>query len=194
MRFNAQNIVLNLLQVQEKLGLSYSSSEDLNRIIDTRLHGRAPRFKRAKVEMAGESFDLYFRDILECVRALYGNPEFARYLVFQPEKVYSEATGERLYHDMYTGKWWWTTQVRSAFFILDKCNKFTNIVEAARGRQAWCYYHSLDHLLRQSTGHHLWQQICVPCLPYHRKSPEGDSAQAVPPRPDAPCVPAYHTP
>ena len=62
--------------------------------------------------MAGESFDLYFRDILECVRALYGNPEFARYLVFEPEKVYSQGNHKRLYHDMYTGTWWWATQVR----------------------------------------------------------------------------------
>ena len=83
--------------MKQKLGLSYGSTEELNRIIDTRLHGRTPRFKRAKVEMAGESFDLYFRDILECVRALYGNPEFARYLVFEPEKVYSQGNHERLY-------------------------------------------------------------------------------------------------
>ncbi|GJF00687.1 hypothetical protein PsYK624_169850 [Phanerochaete sordida] len=106
----AMTELLRIPLVKEKLGLSYSNANELNRIIDTRLHGRAPRFKRAKVEMAGESFDLYFRDILECVRALYGNPDFARYLVFQPEKVYSEANNERLYHDMYTGTWWWATQ------------------------------------------------------------------------------------
>ena len=146
MRFNAQNIVLNLLQVQEKLGLSYSSSEDLNRIIDTRLHGRAPRFKRAKVEMAGESFDLYFRDILECVRALYGNPEFARYLVFQPEKVYSEATGERLYHDMYTGKWWWSVQVSgyTPSVLITYMNKILLIERSPseRSKKCYCYpYH-----------------------------------------------------
>ena len=50
--------------------------------------------------------------MLECVRALYGDPEFARYLVFTPEQHFAdEACTDRLYHDMYTGKWWWAMQV-----------------------------------------------------------------------------------
>ena len=65
--------------------------------------------------MAGESFDFYFRDVLECVRALYGDPEFARYLVFTPEQHFSdEACQDRLYHDMYTGRWWWAMQASFA--------------------------------------------------------------------------------
>ena len=66
-----------------------------------------PKFKRAVVTIQQESFDIYFRDVIECVRALYGNPKFAQYLVFTPERHYSDADHTvRLYHDMHTAKWW----------------------------------------------------------------------------------------
>lgn len=62
--------------------------------------------------VGGEAFDVYFRDILECIRALYGDPEFAPYLKFCPERHYAdEDQTVRLFHDMHTGKWWWDTQV-----------------------------------------------------------------------------------
>lgn len=63
--------------------------------------------------MGGEAFDVYFRDIIECIRGLYGDPNFAQYLVFAPERHYAdEDKTVRLFHDMHTGKWWWETQVR----------------------------------------------------------------------------------
>ncbi len=71
--------------------------------------------------MAGEAFDMYFRDIIECIRALFSDPEFAPYLVFAPERHYAdENKTERLYHDMNTGKWWWSTQVRGGLCLTPK--------------------------------------------------------------------------
>ncbi|KAH7903989.1 hypothetical protein BJ138DRAFT_1107200 [Hygrophoropsis aurantiaca] len=97
----------------EKLGLSYKDSRQLNQIIDKKLPTRRPQFQREEIEIAGESYDVYFRDILECVKALYGDPEFARYLVFTPERHYSDANRTmRMYHDLHTGKWWWDTQTK----------------------------------------------------------------------------------
>ncbi|KAJ3848502.1 hypothetical protein EV368DRAFT_86547 [Lentinula lateritia] len=66
---------------------------------------------RSKVVIAGEAFDLYKRDILECICALYGSPEHVQYLYVAPERHYSDADKTcRLYHDLYTSKWWWATQ------------------------------------------------------------------------------------
>ena len=71
-----------------------------------------PRFQRHEVVVAGEVYDVFFRDVIECIRALYGEPEFARHLVFLPERHYEDADHTvRLHHDMYTGKWWWGIQV-----------------------------------------------------------------------------------
>jgi hypothetical protein len=98
--------------VVEKLGLSFKNSSQLNKIIDKKLPGR-PAFKRHEIMVGSEVCEVYFRDIIACIRALFGDSDFAPYLVFSPEKHYtSDSRAVRLYHDMHTGKWWWSTQVR----------------------------------------------------------------------------------
>lgn len=53
---------------------------------------------------------MYFRDILECIKSLYGDAEFAEYLKFVPEKHFENSEcKEQLYHNMHTGGWWWST-------------------------------------------------------------------------------------
>ncbi|KAJ7483092.1 hypothetical protein B0H11DRAFT_2417306 [Mycena galericulata] len=102
--------LLMISGVTERLGLSYKNSRELNNIIDTNLPGR-PKFKRKEIIVGGEAYDVYFRDILECVKALFGDPEFAVHLKVAPEHHYAdEDQTVRLYHDMHTGKWWWATQ------------------------------------------------------------------------------------
>jgi hypothetical protein len=96
--------------VQQGLGLSYKSSNELNKVIDD-LPTRPP-FTRKQIVIGGDTFDVYFRDALECIRALFSDPEFAPVLVFLPERHYSDAQKtERLFHEMHTGSWWWDTQV-----------------------------------------------------------------------------------
>ncbi|KAJ3859414.1 hypothetical protein EV359DRAFT_75619 [Lentinula novae-zelandiae] len=97
--------------VCEALGLSYKSSTELNSIIDTELPAQRPTFVYDEVVIAGEAFDIYKRPIMECIQALYSSPDHARYLCVAPECHYSDANKtNRLYHDMQTGKWWWSTQ------------------------------------------------------------------------------------
>lgn len=101
-----------LLKVPEALNLSYKNSDELNKIIDTSLPRRPP-FKHHEVIVAGESFELYARDIVECLKALWADPDFLPFLVFEPERHYADDDRTvRLFHDMHTGKWWWATQVR----------------------------------------------------------------------------------
>jgi hypothetical protein len=83
----------------------------LNKIIDTKLPGR-PQFKRREIVQSGEAVELLSRDIIECVRALWGDPEFSEDLILEPERLYAdEDMTIRIFHDMNTGKWWWDTQV-----------------------------------------------------------------------------------
>ena len=82
----------------------------MNKIID-QLPNLRPQFKRGTVTAQGQTFELYFRNVLQYIRALYGHAEFAQYLVFAPERHYSDADHTmRIYHEMHTAKWWWETQ------------------------------------------------------------------------------------
>lgn len=62
--------------------------------------------------MAGEVFDVYHRDILECIQALIGDPDFVDKLKLAPERHYLDGNQlNQVYSDVYTGKWWWKVQV-----------------------------------------------------------------------------------
>lgn len=99
------------MQVSDKLGLSYSNPQQLNKLVDL-LPSERPKFACEEIHVGGEAFEVYLRDVLECIRALYGDPAFARHLVFLPERHYADPDCTmRLYHDMHTGKWWWAAQV-----------------------------------------------------------------------------------
>ncbi|KAM6493555.1 hypothetical protein JOM56_011689 [Amanita muscaria] len=96
--------------VQENLRISFKNARELNMIIDTHLPGRPP-FERQEILVGNEVCEIYFRDILACIRALFGDPDFAPYLLISPERHYTDETKqERMYHDMHTGKWWWSMQ------------------------------------------------------------------------------------
>ena len=99
-------------QVAERLALSFKNSRELNNIIDKKLPSTRPRFHRHEIVVAGEAFEVFYRDILECIEALFGDPEFAPLLLLVPERHYTDADHTvRVYFDMNTGKWWWATQV-----------------------------------------------------------------------------------
>ena len=49
---------------------------------------------------------------MECIKALYSNAEFARHMVFRPERHYTgQDKSQRVYHELHTGDWWWEVQV-----------------------------------------------------------------------------------
>ena len=90
----------------------FKNSRELNELIDKHLPGRPP-FRRKEILVGDEVCELYFRDIIQCIRALFCDPDLAPYLIMAPERHYTDEDKEEMvYHDMYTGKWWWFTQVR----------------------------------------------------------------------------------
>ncbi|KAH9009002.1 hypothetical protein EDB83DRAFT_2509016 [Lactarius deliciosus] len=101
--------LLQIPEVTDRLGVSYSSAKELDRIIDT-LPGRPP-FECEDFTIGGERLSFYFRNVLQCIRTLFGDPEFAHELAFAPERHYSDP--ERtycVYSEMHTGDWWWAVQ------------------------------------------------------------------------------------
>ncbi|KAF8269868.1 hypothetical protein EI94DRAFT_1828626 [Lactarius quietus] len=113
MRGPSSSAVVDLLvipEVVDKLGLSYRTPKELNYIIDQELPGRPP-FKCHDMVVAGCTLQLYSRDILQCIRTLFGDPEYVRDMAFAPKCHYTDSQQTcRVYSEMYTGDWWWAVQ------------------------------------------------------------------------------------
>lgn len=124
-------------QVHEALGLSFKNTVELNTIIDTKLPAR-PQFTRREVVIGGEAFEMYSRDILECIRALWATPDFASSLAVEPERHYVDQDRTiRVIHEMHTGRWWWSTQVCDDMLVCSLNTKlsFRKLLNTQRRRR-----------------------------------------------------------
>ncbi|KAJ3556475.1 hypothetical protein NP233_g11966 [Leucocoprinus birnbaumii] len=109
---NSTNDLLDIDQFREMLGLSFKNMGELNEIIDKKLP-KQPQFHRREVVVDGESIIFHSRDVVECIKTLWRNPEYADDLIVEPERQFAdEEEQERIYHDMHTGDWWWRMQTK----------------------------------------------------------------------------------
>ena len=104
--------VTNLpFKVVDKLRLLYHTANQLNAIINNDLSG-CPPFKCQKFKIGDKTLEFYYRDVVECIRLLYGDPQFVQDLILAPEQHYTSPECTCcIYNKMYTGDWWWTVQV-----------------------------------------------------------------------------------
>ncbi|KAH9010197.1 hypothetical protein EDB83DRAFT_2508909 [Lactarius deliciosus] len=101
--------LLQIPEVTNRLGVSYSSAKELDRIINT-LPSRPP-FECEDFTIGGERLSFYFRNVLQCIRTLFGDPEFVHELAFAPECHYSDPKRTcHIYSEMHTRDWWWAVQ------------------------------------------------------------------------------------
>ncbi|KAG6810014.1 hypothetical protein H0H92_013700 [Tricholoma furcatifolium] len=62
-------------------------------------------------ELMTENLELWFRDPVEVVRELIGNPAFKEMMAYVPEQVFQdEACRERVFDEMWMANWWWNLQ------------------------------------------------------------------------------------
>jgi hypothetical protein len=113
-----------VIKIIDKLGLSFSSTKELNDIIDKMLPGRPP-FECHNFDLGGETLEFYFRDVLSCIRSIFGDPGFAQDLIVAPERHYADhERTEHVYGEMHTGDWWWAVQVHKLILSLNNSNDF----------------------------------------------------------------------
>lgn len=59
-----------------------------------------------------EELELWYRDPVEVVRELLGNPIFRDVTCYAPEQIHRDGDlQERVVNEMWTGDWWWDMQV-----------------------------------------------------------------------------------
>ncbi|KAG2747731.1 hypothetical protein P692DRAFT_20737370 [Suillus brevipes Sb2] len=106
--------LLSIPGVVENLGLSFHNSRAMHQIVDTipsrsLWHTTYLSFP----DDPEERHMVQYRDPLEAIRTLLGNPAHAETIVYKPCKVFSDESKEnRIYSEMWTGKWWHALQVR----------------------------------------------------------------------------------
>lgn len=68
-----------------------------------------------------EDVELWYRDPVEVVRELMGNPMFRDVMKYAPEQVFrDEERDEQVVNEMWTASWWWELQV-SRFVSATMC-------------------------------------------------------------------------
>ncbi|KAL0062888.1 hypothetical protein AAF712_010209 [Marasmius tenuissimus] len=142
--------LLKIPGVLDHLQLSFKNSRQLNKI-------NAP---------ADETFAVRYRDPLEAIKALWGDPSLAEHLVYKLSKMFADPEKlRRAYSEMWTGKWWWAMQSqlkqREAMIapIILATNK-TQLTQFSGSRSAYPVYLTLGniprHIRRRSS-----QQACI---------------------------------
>lgn len=59
-----------------------------------------------------EVVEIYYRNPVELVRELLGNPDFKDEIHYKPFRMYTDASGtERIFGEMFTAEWWWEVAV-----------------------------------------------------------------------------------
>ncbi|KZT36497.1 hypothetical protein SISSUDRAFT_989170, partial [Sistotremastrum suecicum HHB10207 ss-3] len=139
------------LPIVQGLNLSFDSARTLLKTVDALPSG--PEWQTFDVQVKGdklgekstplvESYELYYRNILECVQDILGDPTLKEHMQFSPTKIWSDTTKtNRFYSEMWTGNWWWETQTRlpnsstivPIIFATDK----TNLSLFAGDKVAW---------------------------------------------------------
>lgn len=65
------------------------------------------------MEGVRDEIEVIYRKPLEVLQDIYGSPTFCEKMAFAPERHWEdEDRKKRVYNELHTGKWWWTTQVR----------------------------------------------------------------------------------
>ncbi|KAJ8507713.1 hypothetical protein ONZ45_g9944 [Pleurotus djamor] len=103
--------LLKIPDLQNKLGLQYSTTRDLHKLVDS-LPCRAGSWETAELtfEDSSDVHFIWYRDPLEALRSLWQDPTLAEDFTYQPCKVYNDK--HRVYNEMWTGDWWHNVQAK----------------------------------------------------------------------------------
>ncbi len=115
-------------QIKNRLDTSFNSKDQLLQKVNhlpqgvewkcTGLNVKGDLKGQDGVEMS-ELLELWHRDPVECVRELIGNPAFRDSMQFAPERLYEDELGKQeVWNEMWTGQWWWETQVSPSNAIM----------------------------------------------------------------------------
>ena len=119
--------IISIIQIKERLGLSFNNIKGLHKILDTKIPSRASwKHKHfAFSDHPDQQHLIQYRDPIEAIKSLLGNSAHADQMVFKPKHIYSSKNSprNRIYSEMWTGRWWHAIQVRFFELFMINANK-----------------------------------------------------------------------
>ncbi|KAF8510439.1 hypothetical protein JB92DRAFT_2831560 [Gautieria morchelliformis] len=131
MSFNHMDKLLKLPIMTTRTQTSFTDKRTLLNKVDALPTG-GPEFlcetitvhgdvKDANGESMTEELELFYRDPVECIRELMGNPAFHDSLHYVPERVFEDKKRtKRIYNEMWMANWWWDLQASPMIMIKSK--------------------------------------------------------------------------
>ncbi|KAK0421534.1 hypothetical protein EV421DRAFT_2069709 [Armillaria borealis] len=117
---NAADQFLRLNMIQNHAKPSFRNKKEYLDIIDQLPRGTD--WKLEEITLTGdrldidgkpqtETLELWYRDPVDCIRELLGNPMFRDVMKYAPEKLSVDSQGSvPIVNEMWTGSWWWELQ------------------------------------------------------------------------------------
>ncbi|KIJ55985.1 hypothetical protein M422DRAFT_150938 [Sphaerobolus stellatus SS14] len=102
-------------------------------------------------ECITEELDIWYRNPVECIPELMGNPIFHKVMKYAPERLYADKErAEQIYNEMWTADWWWELQgklppgatIAPVILASDK----TQLSVFSGDKQAWPVYISIGNI------------------------------------------------
>lgn len=114
-------LLLGRMQIQQRVNPAFRNKDSLLEHIDELPKGLDWKCEEVGVtgdlldddgQTRSENLELWFRDPVDCVRELMGNPAFRDVMRYAPERLFTGDSGDdTVTNEMWTAKWWWKIQV-----------------------------------------------------------------------------------
>ena len=96
-------------------------------------------------DLPNDEFTVRFRDPVEAIKSLWGDPDLSPHMVYAPSKVYADKEqNNHIYTEMWTGQWWHVLQVGTLFIIYFSSIKI-RITVSHQSNQKRCHCRPCHH-------------------------------------------------
>ncbi|PSR97599.1 hypothetical protein PHLCEN_2v4306, partial [Hermanssonia centrifuga] len=151
------------LGIIQDSGLDYPNKDRLYKAVDELPSGldwqckeiiQTGDLKNANGIALTETLEVWYRDPLDCIRELLGNPLFANTLAYAPEQVYRDREGTNRHIDeTWSADWWWNLQrempVGTTIAPVILSSDKTRLSQFRGDKSAWPIYLTIGNLAKE---------------------------------------------